>query len=867
MSTDKQKDYNHPLTPTTILIFSFFLLISVLISIVYLGKKQTTSSKAKTISKTPANEISIKYTFTKPTITQSKISPDYSHIEMKDAPNYAKSPGLPNLPMKTAKVVIPYGKKIASISVVAGKKVNLGNYLIEPGQKPYPLLPEDDLKKLYGSMEAALPDQTIYSLNTAYPQTRFDSDYTIQTMKGYNIVLVNLYPVEYYPTTNSLSYYDSITLNVKLDKTKDVSIASTFSSSTKDKKDVSMIIDNKDNLDSYDNQRIVRKHKNPILDRITAHSNPKVGSSPNTITEYVVITRSDFVGDTNNGFTKFIIDKQQGGTSATIVTVDGPTGIYNNYPGRDNPEKIRNFIKDAYTNWNTRYILLGGDADGATLGGESEDPIVPVRYLHNYVDSENMGTEFIASDLYYSCLDGSYDSDNNNVFGEKKDGCDINRKSCQVDVFADVFVGRAPVDSMTEVNNFVRKNISYKYNLTETLHSTYFLGEHMGFGGIMEYSSSAVEQIRLGSNADGYTTQGFTSNPFFQAHTMYDSPNYTWLKEDLISIINSNQIHIIDHYGHANKDHVMKLINKPGEDIDVDNLVNNKYVTIYSLSCYTADFDNSNYTWGDPNEPKFVNFDAIGEHFVTATGAAVALISNTRTGWANWGSTDGVSQRLARQFWHGMFSHGLNRIGELNSFSISQNATHYNDDVYRYGFYSITLLGDPHLAIHTSMPVPTPTPCSQEEIVQNTNLQSINTYCSTTIGSQCVSPMSWPPTLTCHHAQGSWTPFGQNCTNPYCEGCKCTKCEIKNLRLAVGPQQKWVVFVWDLENYNSNYKIIIKDKNGNITKESNYGEVVKMIQTPNKCESYTVTCQMKDGAIADEKVSPKYSYTPGTNCP
>lgn len=35
--------------------------------------------------------------------------------------------------------------------------------------------------------------------------------------------------------------------------------------------------------------------------------------------------------------------------------------IYANYIGYDNPEKIRNFIIDAYTNWNTTYCLLGGD--------------------------------------------------------------------------------------------------------------------------------------------------------------------------------------------------------------------------------------------------------------------------------------------------------------------------------------------------------------------------------------------------------------------------------------------------------------------------------------------------------------------------
>jgi len=50
----------------------------------------------------------------------------------------------------------------------------------------------------------------------------------------------------------------------------------------------------------------------------------------------------------------------------------------------------------------------------------------------------------IAADLYYSDLDGNWDADGDSIYGERTDN---------VNLYADVFVGRAPVDITAEVNN------------------------------------------------------------------------------------------------------------------------------------------------------------------------------------------------------------------------------------------------------------------------------------------------------------------------------------------------------------------------------------------------------------------------------
>jgi len=161
--------------------------------------------------------------------------------------------------------------------------------------------------------------------------------------------------------------------------------------------------------------------------------------------------------------------------------------------------------------------------------------------------------------------------------------------------------------------------------------------------------------------------------------------------------------------------------------------------------------------------------------------------------------------------------------------------------------------------------IPIPTDCPQEEVVQDTNPQSINTYCSATVGSQCVPPYSWSTSLTCHHAQGLWAPFGPSCTNPYCEGCKCTKCEITNIKCSIGTQNKWVALRWDLENYNSNYKVIVS-KSGEIVSESKYGEPLKMVYNPEECQNYVIICQHRNGDTSNISISKGCSYTPGESC-
>jgi hypothetical protein len=127
------------------------------------------------------------------------------------------------------------------------------------------------------------------------------------------------------------------------------------------------------------------------------------------------------------------------GLSDTVVTTEN---IYAQFSGRDNPERIRNFIKYAYADWGTTHVLLGGDVE-----------IVPCRRA--FVDARRYIPQLldtIPADLYFADLDGDWDRDGDSLFGEPEDSCDM---------YPDIFVGRLPATTVGEADLLVAKFVAY----------------------------------------------------------------------------------------------------------------------------------------------------------------------------------------------------------------------------------------------------------------------------------------------------------------------------------------------------------------------------------------------------------------------
>jgi hypothetical protein len=131
--------------------------------------------------------------------------------------------------------------------------------------------------------------------------------------------------------------------------------------------------------------------------------------------------------------------------------------IFNEYPGRDEAEQVKYYIKDAIEQWNIQYVLLVG---GMKL--LSFDWFVPVRYSNL---DDGFGNEVFLTDLYFADVykENSefedWDSNGNGVFGEWKL---INGD--KLDLKPDIAVGRLPCRTKNEVKNLVEKIISYENN-------------------------------------------------------------------------------------------------------------------------------------------------------------------------------------------------------------------------------------------------------------------------------------------------------------------------------------------------------------------------------------------------------------------
>lgn len=381
--------------------------------------------------------IELKYDFPHPEIIKNVFVHDnitFDSIIMESLNKYG-APGEPVMPFKTVRILLPQGSNLDSIEIIHGKEISLeGTHKIVFGKTPVPLssnvIAEDK------------PREEIYSSATHFPETLY-SRLPIQNFTGYKIIVLNLYPVKYIPAEGMISYFEDITVRIHLKAALEINPL--FRKLAKDRSKVINKVDNPSLASTY-TQKPEQSHKGCIADPCDSY-------------EYVIIT-SEALKNSEGEYTfqDLIDSKIQKGVSAIIVTVeeimadpdydcdgtygDGCSGgIFN-----DKAAHIRNFIKDAYQNWETEYILLGGDGDGADVGDESGDNIIPARNFYAFA-YEGGTNDQIPADLYYAALDGNWNNDGDSYWGE----------SGEEDFYAEVYVGRAPVDSDEELSNFVKK--------------------------------------------------------------------------------------------------------------------------------------------------------------------------------------------------------------------------------------------------------------------------------------------------------------------------------------------------------------------------------------------------------------------------
>ncbi len=571
-----------------------------------------------------AEQISVEYSFDRPEIRSITIDGEsYDRLIMTDAPR-SGDPGQPALPARGANILLPPGAVVTGITINYGEKIVLGaDYYVEPVGKPYKLSADP------ASVLPPEPDEAIYSSSAPFPAEHFQriGDYAF---RGYQILTLKLHPVEYIPATGGLTYYSSMTVVVT---TRDDSQPSS----------------------------LLRGNPGDRLELLAKVDNPAVAD------EYTMFARGpaasfDMLILTTTALADAFVPLKNYHDAHGIVTQIHTTADV----GSTNPDDVRNYIRDRYLYDGITYVLIGGD-----------DDLIPAKDL--YVDSKAGEIEYsMPGDLYFGCLDGTWNVDGDSRWGEPNDGED----GGDVDLVAEVYVGRASVGNVTEANRFVNKTLQYANAQGAYLGNVLMCGEFLDFGGVSDYAGNMMDQMVDGSSADGYTTVGISSSDF-AIDKLYDRDwaGNDWPATELYSRVNGG-LHIINHLGHGNTSWALKMTSSS----ILTAFTNTDLCFLYSQACYSGQFDGAE-CWAE-----YMN--------IKTDYGAWAVIMNVRYGWGSSYSTDGPSQRFDREFWDAVYNptEGKPELGRANHDSKEDNLYRINESCMRWCYYEITLFGDPAMS-------------------------------------------------------------------------------------------------------------------------------------------------------------------------
>lgn len=389
--------------------------------------------------------------------------------------------------------------------------------------------------------------------------------------------------------------------------------------------------------------------------------------------DYLIVTNSQLAQfEGQNDLATFRVALENAGLRTQVILVDD---IARDGDGSDLPQRIRNAIRAEYLAHGIRYVLLLGDGDDQGAGA-----IIPARTLWSKIRGYNgqwMDIERqIPSDFYYSCLDGDFNGDGDDRWGEPNDGAN----GSDVDMLAEVTVGRLSVDTPAELQTVVRKSLAYRNRVQPK--RVLLMGELL-FQELDSWGKTYMEQLVGESTDHGYTTQGYS--PQWTIERMYDKDK-KWTGNQALAKINTGNYAMVNHLGHSNTTYNMRLSTSWG----TPNFTNPNPFFFYTQGCYPGAF-NAN--------------ESFIEKLLRHENAFAGAIANSVFGLGpedpdpSRTATPGASHMLHRQFIDALFSEGITALGEAHQDSKNDNMAYTGAQEMRWVFWSTNFFGDPSLPL------------------------------------------------------------------------------------------------------------------------------------------------------------------------
>lgn len=316
---------------------------------------------------------------------------------------------------------------------------------------------------------------------------------------------------------------------------------------------------------------------------------------------------------------------------------------------------VRALIQDAVANHGTKYVLLGGDVThvpvplfwmpGARIGSD-EDVAVP-------------------ADIYYSCLDGTWNSDGDDRLGEETDGADF---------LPDVAVGRILAGTPGEAQYQVTKILAYEGAAAPPF-SALQVGDRFYYD-------------LCGGN---FLDQLPTVMALVDVATLYDRDGW-WASSLLLEdYLNTNTVHLVNHLGSGFWNYALKLwsVELPS------GLTNTTPFFLYSQADSAGDFNHE---------------DSWGQQITTGSshGAFAAVLHSGPT-WNLLPGGDSASNDLHRAFLRAVFHRfqpvdsapsRTHTLGEAMMAVRAEWAGAMTDWYYRWSNCGLNLLGCPFTTLH-----------------------------------------------------------------------------------------------------------------------------------------------------------------------
>ena len=549
---------------------------------------------------------------------------DYHQIELTNSIQSALV-GQPSLPWYAVSLLLPQGSEAESIEVICSDFIE-----IKTDKQLYPYQPS----RAYSDTETKpfYKDESLYSSKSDYPnenQGVFDTYY----MNGYAIANTTFTPIKYMPSENKIYMAQTVKVKVNIKTAKSYDERMT-SSRPEVINRLRKLVDNPEMIDNY------RLDKTKSVEGY----------------ELLIITSQEYV----SAFEPYLTFYNDNDVRSNIVTTEQ---IYSSVEGVDNQDKIRNCIINEYQGCDIMMVLLGGDVD-----------IVPYRGFYGDVlsgGSHNIDNN-IPADLYFAALDGSWNDDNDDKWGEIGED----------DLYPEIGVARFPFNNEIQLNNMLNKTISYQTNpVLGEFRNVILAGEHL-YDYPNTNGSDYLELIVGNHDDNGYYTVGI---PEDYNYTRLYAEEGNWSAAKLRDAINGGTSYV-HHVGHANTDYVAGWY---GSSINADyfagsNGKDHNYTIFHSHGCDCANFPAS----------------SIMEKLVTISTFAIATIGNSRYGWFNEGQTEGPSCHLHREMTDAFWADRIPYLGLALTDSKCQTAPFVNapgqweEGALRWNFYDLNILGD-----------------------------------------------------------------------------------------------------------------------------------------------------------------------------